>query len=314
MRNVIFQINGGIGKAIIATAVVKAIKQQIPDSHIIVISGYNEVFLNNPNVYRCYNFGQMPYFYSEYIEGKKPIVFAHDPYYDEKFVHQESSLIQVWIEMFGLKYNGEKPELFLTNRETEFNRNRFVSDKPIMVMQTNGGAEQQPNKYSWMRDIPSRVVIDVIEAAKADYNIVHIKRQDQIGYDFTTPITDNFRSLLVLLSMSSKRLLMDSFAQHAAAALNLPSTVLWIGNTPKVFGYELHDNIIANPFTKEPELRNSYLQKFDIFGDAVQFPYESEDEIFDTKKVIESLNLQKLPVRDVADFTEMSISEADKQD
>lgn len=292
MKNVIFQINGGIGKVIAGTAVVKAIKKQIPDSRIIVVSGYTEVFLNNPNVYRNYRFGELPYFYSEHIEDKKPIVFAHDPYLDEKFVHQESSLIQVWCEMFGIKYNGEMPELFLTNREIEFNRNRFVSDKPIMLLQTNGGAEQQQNKYSWMRDIPSKVVVDVIEAAKERYNIVHIKRQDQIGYDFTTPITDNFRSLLVLLSMSSSRLLMDSFAQHAAAALNLPSTVLWIGNSPTVFGYDLHHNIKANPFTKEPELRNSYLQKFDIFGDAVQFPYNSEDEIFDSKKVIDSLSLK----------------------
>lgn len=309
MRNVIFQINGGIGKVIAATAVVKAIKEQIPDSRIIVISGYSEVFLNNPNVYRNYTFGQMPYFYSEHVEGKKPIVFAHDPYYDEKFVHQESSLIQVWIEMCGLKYSGQKPEIFLTQREVEFNTKRFVSDKPIMVMQTNGGGEQQQNKYSWMRDIPSKVVIDVIEAAKENYNIVHLKRQDQIGYDFTTPLTDNFRSILVLLTLSAKRLLMDSFAQHAAAALNLPSTVLWIGNSPVVFGYDLHDNILANPFTKEPELRNSYLQKFDIFGDAIQFPYESESEIFDSKKVIESLSLQKHIQRDVADFTETNETE-----
>lgn len=306
MRNVIFQINGGIGKVIAATAVVKAIKEQIPDSRIIVISGYSEVFLNNPNVYRNYSYGQMPYFYSEHVEGKKPIVFAHDPYLDEKFVHQESSLIQVWIEMYGLKYSGQKPEIFLTQREVEFNTKRFVSDKPIMVMQTNGGGEQQQNKYSWMRDIPSRVVIDVIEAAKEDYNIVHLKRQDQIGYDFTTPLTDNFRSIMVLLTLSAKRLLMDSFAQHAAAALNLPSTVLWIGNSPVVFGYDLHSNILANPFTKEPELRNSYLQKFDIFGDAIQFPYESESDIFDSKKVIESLNLKKHTRKDVADFTEMS--------
>jgi hypothetical protein len=92
--------------------------------------------------------------------------------------------------------------------------------------------------------------------------------------------------------MSTRRLMMDSFAQHTAAALGLKSTVLWVANTPVVFGYDLHDNILCNPFTKQPELKDSYLTKFDIGGNALQFPYNSEDEIFDVDKVIESIKKQ----------------------
>ena len=82
---------------------------------------------------------------------------------------------------------------------------------------------------------------------------------------------------------------MDSFAQHAAAAINKPSTVCWIANTPVVFGYSLHDNILANPQTKKPELRNSFLQKYDISGNLLEFPYNNEEEIFDVDKIIASL-------------------------
>ena len=82
---------------------------------------------------------------------------------------------------------------------------------------------------------------------------------------------------------------MDSFAQHAAAAINKPSTVCWIANTPVVFGYSLHDNILANPQTKKPELRNSFLQKYNIAGDLLEFPYNNEEEIFDVDKIIASL-------------------------
>jgi hypothetical protein len=88
--------------------------------------------------------------------------------------------------------------------------------------------------------------------------------------------------------MSDKRLLMDSFAEHAAAALNKPSTVLWIANSPKVFGYDLHTNIIANPETTVPELRNAYLGKYNIGGDPVEFPYNNESEIFNVDNVIKS--------------------------
>ena len=46
--NIIFQINGGIGKVVMATAVCEAIKKKYPDSKLITISGYSDFFLNNP--------------------------------------------------------------------------------------------------------------------------------------------------------------------------------------------------------------------------------------------------------------------------
>ena len=82
---------------------------------------------------------------------------------------------------------------------------------------------------------------------------------------------------------------MDSFAQHTAAALDKSSTVLWIANKPSVFGYDIHTNITSSPFTLKPELRNSYLSKFNIGGDLVEFPYNNENEIFNINDVLKSL-------------------------
>lgn len=291
--NVVFQINGGIGKCIAATAMLPAIKEKYPDSQLVIVSGYPEVFLNNPWVYRSFAFGQVHYFYQDYIENKEFVILAHDPYLATGHIRQDEHLIKTWCEMFGLRTPEViKPELYLTEREKTFFGQKFNSDKPLLLLQTNGGAEQQGVKYSWARDIPSYVVQNVIHEFKDVYNIVHIRREDQPGYEFTTPITDNFRSLAVLISLSRKRLLMDSFAQHAAAALGMSSTVLWIANKPEVFGYDVHDNIIHNPFTATPELKNAYLQKFNISGDLVEFPYNKESEIFDVDKVIESIKKQ----------------------
>lgn len=155
-------------------------------------------------------------------------------------------------------------------------------------MQTNGGAESE-QKYSWARDIPGYLIENVINEFKEQYNIVHIRRDDQIKYDGTFGVSDTFRALLVLITLSEKRLLMDSFGQHAAAALNKPSTVLWIVNSPNVFGYDIHTNVIANPETTSPELRNAYLSKYNIGGDPIEFPYNNESEIFNVKNVIDSL-------------------------
>lgn len=290
---IVFNINGGIGKTVAATAVCSAVKKKYPDHKLYVVSGYPDVFLNNPNVHRAYAFGQASYFYSDVIEGNEVILLAHDPYLDTLFVPQDKHLIQIWCEMFGVPYNGEKPEIFLTEREVAFNKAKYQIDKPILLMQTHGGGggDQAP-KYSWARDIPSNVVVKVVEEFKDKYAIVHVRRPDQIAFENTFVATDTFRSIAVLVSMSEKRFLMDSFAQHTASALNLKSTVLWIANTPVVFGYDLHHNIVCNTFTKKPELKDSYLSKFDIGGNALQFPYNSEDEIFNVDEVIASIKNQ----------------------
>ena len=83
---------------------------------------------------------------------------------------------------------------------------------------------------------------------------------------------------------------MDSFGQHTAAALGKESTVLWIVNSPKVFGYENQKNILCEAFTKKPELKLAYLNKFNIMGEPVEFPYQNENEIFNIEKVFQSLS------------------------
>jgi hypothetical protein len=286
--NIIFQINGGIGKCVMATAVCEAIKKKYPDSKLIVVSGYADVFLNNPHVYRSYQYGGISYFYSEYIDGKDYKIFAHDPYVQTEYVEQKEHLIKTWCEMYDVPYNGEQPKIYLTGREVKFFENKFTSDRPILLLQTNGGAQTE-HKYSWARDIPSSVAIKVIDHFKLEYNVVHIRRDDQNQFEGTFGVSDSFRALCVLVSMSSKRLLIDSFAQHVAASMSLPSTVCWVANSPKVFGYTMHNNILANPFTTKPELRNSYFGKFNISGDLLEFPYNHEDEIFNVDQIIKSI-------------------------
>jgi len=289
--DIIFQINGGIGKCIASTAVCEGIKKQYPDDRLIVISGYPEVYLNNPNVDRSFAFGAMNYFYEEHIDGKNSRVLAHDPYMETEHIYGREHLIETWFKMYNIPYNMELPKIYLTEREVDYFSSKYASEKPILVLHTNGGG-QTDSKYSWARDLPSVVVTQIIQEFAGEYNIVHIKREDQIGYADTFPVTDNYRSLCVLLQKSTKILLIDSFAQHSCAALLKPSTVCWIVNNPKVFGYHTHDNLLCNKFTKKPELRFSYLNKFNISGDPMEFPYNSESEIFDVKKIIESIRIQ----------------------
>jgi hypothetical protein len=290
-KNVVFQINGGIGKCIAATAVCSAIKKKYPLYDLIVVSGYPEVFLNNPNVTKSLVFGGTSYFYQDYIENNEVEVFLNDPYATTDFVKEEKHLIEIWCELFNLPYNGEFPELFMTQREIEsFQRQITNIDKPIFLLQTNGGGDAN-KKYSWARDLPVSATMRIIEEFKDKYAIFHVKREDQIGYPNTYAVTGNFRFIMAIAMLSQKRLVIDSFMQHALAALRLPAVACWIVNKPKVFGYDLHTHIFANDFTHKPELRNSFLTKFNIAGDELEFPYNNETEIFNVDDIIAALKL-----------------------
>jgi hypothetical protein len=80
MKNIIFQVNGGIGKSIMATAVCRAIKKAYPDYDLIVLTGYPEVFIGNPNVYRFYRSGMAPYLYEDFVKGDDTIFMCDEPY------------------------------------------------------------------------------------------------------------------------------------------------------------------------------------------------------------------------------------------
>ena len=68
IQNVIFSIEGGLGKSIMGTAILKAIKKEYKKANIIVITSYPDVFVGNPNVNKVFNHQQAVSLYKNYIE------------------------------------------------------------------------------------------------------------------------------------------------------------------------------------------------------------------------------------------------------
>lgn len=290
--NIIFTIQGGLGKSIIATAVCKAFKKKYPNATLIVVSAYPDVFSNLPFVDRVFAFGEETYFYSKYVENQDVLLCNADPYAFAPYILSKEHIIKTWCNIYGLDFDNETIEISLNAREIAFYTNKYASEKPIMVIQSNGGAAQQETKYSWARDIPNYIVQQVINEFHNEYKIYHIRRDDQFSFENTTQLTDSYKAVASVIAMSKKRLFMDSFAQHTASALGLRSSVLWIVNQPEVLGYEQHINIKANPETIKPDLRNSFLSKYQITGVLNEFPYRDETEIFNIDQILESLVIQ----------------------
>lgn len=290
--NIIFQIDGGLGKSIMGTAMVKVLRKRYKNAHIIVVTAYPDVFLNNPHINECFRIEQMGGAYLKYVKDQDCKIFIEDPYRHTSFLTEREHLYKTWCKIYGLSYNNEQPELYITQPEIEYFKPFYNTEKPIMVIQPNGGPQGQGFQYSWTRDIPKPTVNEIIQHYKEDYTIVHIKREDQYKYPDTLQALDGFRSIAILLQLSKKRLLIDSFGQHLAASMGVKSTVCWVTTKPTIFGYKLHDNIQANLFTKEPQIQNSVYQPFNLAQDISSIPYNDLNEVFDTNRIIESINKQ----------------------
>jgi hypothetical protein len=218
-----------------------------------------------------------------------------DPFLHNEFITETNHLIPIWCKSNDIKYNGEKPEIFLTDNEKDYYSNFFMFDKlekPILAMQVSGGnlaPNIQPG-YNWARDLPQETVVKIIEEYRDYYTIINIKREDQQGYNDTIECNSNIRSIAYLLLNSEKRLFIDSFAQHMAAALNLPSTVCWVTTNPIVFGYDIHDNVFANPHNVDFVTETPTYSRYELNESIVDLPWEKTEDIFDVNKIFQSLN------------------------
>ena len=57
---IIWHIQGGLGKNIAGTSLVKDIVRTYPDRKLVMVVSWPEVFLNNPDIHRVYQLGQAP--------------------------------------------------------------------------------------------------------------------------------------------------------------------------------------------------------------------------------------------------------------
>ena len=177
---VILHANGGIGKNVVATAVLKAIKKKY-DLPIYVVTGWPEIYKFDPNVERVFKFGATQYFYEDNIKRGNPLILAQEPYLSTQHIVERKPLRQSWIEMYGMEYDNEYPELHFNHRHHEIVRQNFQRDKPTVLIQTNGGAPDPEGKrlYSWARDMPMITAQGVVDRLKSKYHFFQICYNEQ---------------------------------------------------------------------------------------------------------------------------------------
>jgi hypothetical protein len=290
-KYVIWHIQGGLGKNIAGTALIKDIVRKYSERKLITVVSHPEVFLNNPDIYRVFQLGQAPYFYQDYIENKDSLIFRHEPYHQTAHIHMTKHLIENWCDLLGLEYTSQQPTIFV-NYTQKKTISRWIRNRPVMVLQTGGGPlEEKALGYSWTRDMPVEIAQAIVEKFSKEFSIIQVTRPD--GYHIDGVERVDYRlsnmELFALLVASEKRVLIDSSLQHAASAFKLPSTVLWVGTLPTVFGYEIHRNIRAKLPARANQLIRSYLFDYQFENNLHECPYIEVTDMFNIDEIFKNI-------------------------
>jgi ADP-heptose:LPS heptosyltransferase len=294
----VFQVAGGLGKNIAATAVAQVIKRTYPDRELICLVSWPELWAALPFVHRVFPLGNTAYFYEEYVDGKDSLFFLQEPYFTTTHINKTHKLVESWCLSYGLEYQGEQPMLKINIEQKKAIRNFYepkFEGKPLMLLHTNGGLFQNERPYCWSRDMPIEIAQKVANHFKRSHCVMQITRPSspQVDGVFVRNEPLSNTELAGLVEMSSKRLLIDSSLQHMAAAFRLPSTVLWNATSSVIFGHSMHDNIQAKEKPKK-SLPGSYLFDYQFDANENEFPYEEEDlkDLYNIDQIIDSLEKQ----------------------
>ena len=296
-KYVVFHVDGGIGKNIQATAVARSIKEHHPDRKLIITSSWLEPWIHNPHIWRHYRTGNTPYFNDDFILNQDTIVYRSEPYYDKKHFEKKVSLPRIWCDSFNIPCVNDIPVLAfnqLEKMEMEIWLSKNFT-KPLMLIQTaGGGVHNSMFPFSWFRDMPLEIAQKIVNRFSEKYTVIQLKYKEQPVLQNAIDVNLPLRKILSLIPFSQKRLFIDSFAQHAAAAFGLQSVVCWIGNYPEVFGYFGHINIKTKLNLNASCNYEGYLDAYPLQGDNYMCPKEYDmNTVFNADEIIATLESQQ---------------------
>jgi hypothetical protein len=303
----VLKVDGGLGKNVAATALVVSIKAKwnLP---LIVIASHMEPFYGNPLVDRLHTYRNLSYLYADYFADRAVQILSGEPYMHSSYL-TGSHIIEVWREMFGLPTcDVAQPCLFIDAAEREWALTylagmKIQPEKLILLQWQGGAAPPAPGQCSaqqrrTLRRVTAQALYDGLVGMGYDVISMQLPSQPQLerclvptagrGQD-GQPLPLNPRQALALVSVCKSFVGIDSFVQHAAAALGKPGIVLWGGTDPRNLGYPEHKNLTAKVKCETPHCGrpNSFLFDVDVFGRPWSCPVGDMCLDFDPDEILD---------------------------
>jgi ADP-heptose:LPS heptosyltransferase len=246
-------VDGGIGRCISATGPIRLLKEKEPNTEIVIITNHPDVFFNNPNVDIVYPLNT-PYLW-EQIKDHEYIY--PEPYNMVEFYRDKWHVIECFSKLLIGERKFVMPEIYLTEQEKDaaqkfIEHMRKETGKELVLFQPHGqsgGMGVDDNSYRSLTYEYAEKLAKAID--KCGYEVIIIKLPEQTGIKgYKTFNGLSGRQIAALIPYVKYCIGIDSFLQHAAAALNVPMTVFWGGTIKENFEYSIHNNIVGSKLPK----------------------------------------------------------------
>lgn len=308
-KDFLFIVNGGLGKNIQSTAVVKALYDKYPDSNIYVMASYPEAFANLSFVKKYFPNQPMPYFYDEIRDFE---IIEYEPYRSVEYSRGRCHIVDAWCKGIGIEAPIEKRgmielDMHEMNVALSILANlNLPKDRPLIGFQFQGGTSYynandalDMSRIKHYRDLSVQDAQKMVDGLnEAGYIPMQISLPTEPRLERCVQLDQknvmNPRIIFALLNQCQGLISIDSFAHHAWAALGKnKAVVLWGGTNPVNLGYTQNTNIVSSRGKECNTLHcnrpDTY--RYDIVGNSRLWTCKHKGKCmqFDPKEVVETL-------------------------
>lgn len=267
-RKCLINVEGGLGKNIMLTAILPELKMAKGYDEIYVISPYHDVFKCNSAVTDAFQPG-LGTLYQELVLDPDCDVLWKEPYSNSRFIKKQCHLFEAWAEEFGFELTNPAGtyEPNLSRLPKEFPMLVKIADEHkakwnnnyCIVQFTGGQSPLTPQKDQQGRPLP---YMNAQEAIKRNYHkgaevvkllkkkwpnttVVHFALPNEPALEDTVRVEIPYLTYRLLAKDAKEIVCIDSSLQHLATGVNDNITVVWGETRPEHFGYERNRNVCA---------------------------------------------------------------------
>lgn len=301
-KQIVFIVTGGIGRNLCATAVVRNIKAANPKKDIIVVCGFPELFIKNPNVYKVFHLNQPLYLYDDYFLKSESIVINVEPYQHPEYVYKRMHFTQAWCDMIGVPCDSILPEIFFTDMEKRLAQDYVKGfSKPLVLCQFDGG--KVPNDKTdkerliakgamYRRSIPEKIQQEIIDGLiERNYHPAVVAHENQFIPLKAEKIFFPVRAIVALIPFVKQVICIDSFLMHGSAVFKNQAIACWAGTSPITLGYDFQINLRRDACpTPECHRPNSYLFDVEPSGFQWECPYSDKCTDYESSTILDAFD------------------------
>ena len=302
MKKCLISVEGGLGKNVMLTAILREVKEKRGYDEMYVISPYHDVFKCCDAVTDAFQPG-LGALYQELVLDPDCDVLWKEPYSNQRFIKKQCHLLEAWAEEFGIELDrpGDEYVPNLVKLENEF---PIIADLAMQkvtewqnnycLVQFNGGQSPlSPQKDQQGNIIPyhstqeaikrnyfkGQEIVGLLKAKWKGATIVCYALPNEPPLPGTVRVEIPYLTYHILARFAKEVICIDSSLQHLSAGVKENTTVIWGETRPEHFGYKWHRNVCAkNVLNSQP-----YFKPLGVSPSLVKMPDPKEVVIEEEK-------------------------------